>query len=95
MQHSEPLRGPTLRAKTVSIKGDAHDLPASRILVKPKETARQLDVNEHTLAVWRCTGRYPELAYVRVGRHIRYTQVAIDAFIQSRTIGSCSTDMSA
>lgn len=69
--------------------------PTLQVLVKPKETARQLDVNEHTLAVWRCTKRYPELAYVRVGRHIRYTQAAIDAFIQSRTIGSCTADMSA
>lgn len=55
-------------------------------LLTPKETAEALQLNEHTLAVWRSTKRYPELAYVRIGRHIRYTQAAIDAFIQSRTV---------
>ena len=52
-----------------------------------KETAALLDVSTGTLQVWRCTKRYP-LAYVKIGRNVRYPKSAILAFIASRTIAA-------
>ncbi len=52
-------------------------------LLSPIETAKILGVTAKTLAVWRCTRRYP-LAYVRVGRSIMYRTEDVQGFIDSR-----------
>lgn len=52
----------------------------------PEDAAAFLGVTCHTLAVWRCTGRY-SLPYVKIGRRVRYRQSALDAFIERRTVG--------
>jgi hypothetical protein len=44
--------------------------------------------NKHTLDVWRTCKRYPELAYCRVGRLIRYPECAITNFLNKRMVGS-------
>jgi predicted DNA-binding transcriptional regulator AlpA len=59
--------------------------PKADELLDEKEAAAILDVNVGTLQVWRCTRRY-KLAYVKVGRNIRYRRSAITAFIESRTV---------
>ncbi|HEY8708301.1 MAG TPA: helix-turn-helix domain-containing protein [Burkholderiaceae bacterium] len=51
----------------------------------PVEAAAQLGVQPNTLEVWRTNKRYT-LAYVKVGRLVRYRQSAIDAFVDSRTV---------
>jgi len=51
----------------------------------PRATADRIGVSPGTLAVWRCTARYP-LAYVRIGSRIFYTDEAIEKFIRSRTV---------
>jgi|GEM_PF-2385073 len=52
----------------------------------PRVAAERLGLtNANTLAVWRCTKRYP-LPYVRVGARIFYTDEAIENFIKSRTV---------
>ena len=56
-------------------------------LLDEKEAAALLDVTAGTLQVWRCTKRYP-LAYVKIGRNVRYPRSAILAFIASRTIAA-------
>lgn len=56
-----------------------------RNLLKPEITAEILGVDVKTLAVWRCTKRYP-LSWVRVGRNIMYKPDDVQAFIESRTI---------
>lgn len=48
-------------------------------LLKPQEVADRLGVSTTTLATWRCTKRYP-LAYVKVGRLVRYRAGDVDAF---------------
>ena len=58
-------------------------LPAP--VVSEKEAAEILGVTPGTLSVWRCTRRYP-LAYVKVGRAVRYRLTDIEAFMQSRTV---------
>lgn len=56
---------------------------ASRLLT-PKETAERLGLCVNTLAVWRCTHRYP-LPYTRSGRRIKYRLADVEEFIRSRT----------
>jgi predicted DNA-binding transcriptional regulator AlpA len=54
-------------------------------LLTTQAVAELLDVSPQTLEVWRCTKRY-NLAYVKIGRNVRYPNSAILAFIASRTI---------
>jgi len=48
-------------------------------LLTPQDVADRLGVSTTTLATWRCTKRYP-LAYVKVGRLVRYRVGDVDAF---------------
>ena len=50
-----------------------------------KQAANILGVTEDTLAVWRCTKRYP-LSYIKIGRKVFYRLTDIEAFIESRTV---------
>lgn len=52
-------------------------------LLTPQEVADRLGVSPTTLATWRCTKRYP-LAYVKVGRLVRYRAGDVEAFEISR-----------
>ncbi|MGB8801178.1 MAG: helix-turn-helix domain-containing protein [Candidatus Acidiferrales bacterium] len=49
-------------------------------LLTPREAAEILRVTTGTLAVWRCTKRYP-LTFFKIGRHIRYKKSDLDKFI--------------
>ena len=53
-------------------------------LLTADEVADILGVDPHTLAVWRCTGRYP-LPYVKTGRLVRYRKADVEQFITART----------
>lgn len=53
------------------------------------EAAETLGVKPTTLQIWRCTKRYP-LPYIKVGRLVRYRQSALDAFLNSRTLGAAA-----
>ncbi|MEY8099851.1 helix-turn-helix transcriptional regulator [Falsihalocynthiibacter sp. S25ZX9] len=55
----------------------------TQILLTPKDVAVRLGISTTTLATWRCTKRYP-LAYVKVGRLVRYRAGDVDAFEISR-----------
>lgn len=50
-----------------------------------KESAQFLGLKPGTLQVWRSTKRYP-LAYVKVGRLVRYRQSDLEAFLIGRTV---------
>ena len=54
-------------------------------LLTAAETAKRLGIQEQTLAVWRSTRRY-DLAYVKVGKAVRYAESVIDAFIEKNTV---------
>ncbi len=56
-------------------------------LLNEQQAAEMLGVQPTTLQVWRSTRRYP-LAYVRIGRCIKYRASAIEAFIASRTVAA-------
>ena len=50
-----------------------------------KEAAQVLGVSVDTLAVWRCTKRYP-LPYIKMGRKVFYRVSDLENFIESRTV---------
>jgi predicted site-specific integrase-resolvase len=51
-------------------------------LLTPKKAAETLGVAIGTLAVWRCTARYP-LAFVKIGRRVMYREQDINDFIEN------------
>ena len=59
-----------------------------RELLTEREAAARLGLKNHqTLAVWRCTKRY-NLAFIRVGRHIKYDAAEIERFLNQNTEGA-------
>lgn len=50
-------------------------------LLRPQDVAEMLGITTHTLAVWRCEGRY-DLPYIKVGRLVRYEMTAVIAFMR-------------
>ncbi|MES9818808.1 MAG: helix-turn-helix domain-containing protein [Candidatus Thiodiazotropha sp.] len=56
-------------------------------LLTPEDVAKILSVTTHTLAVWRCEGRY-SLPYIKTGRLVRYRADDVLAFIEARTLQS-------
>lgn len=58
---------------------------ASETLLDPPQAAAILGVRVETLNTWRCTKRYP-LAYIRVGRRIRYRYEDLMAFLDARRV---------
>ena len=60
-------------------------------LLTPQDVAKRLGVSVTTLATWRCTKRYP-LAYVKVGRLVRYRMGDVETFEISRLQGVVAND---
>lgn len=48
--------------------------------------ADYIGVTPGTLEVWRCTKRY-NIPFIKVGRLVKYRKSALDAFLESRTVG--------
>ncbi len=55
-------------------------------LLTPEEVGALLRVPTGTLAVWRCTGRV-KLAYIKIGRAVRYRQGDVEAFVAAHEHG--------
>jgi hypothetical protein len=53
--------------------------------MSPEVAAAYLGVAPTTLAMWRCTKRYP-LSYIKVGRLVQYRKDHLDAFLANRTV---------
>lgn len=51
-------------------------------LLTPKQAAEALGVTIGTLAVWRCTARYP-LPFVKIGRRVKYREKDLTNFIET------------
>ena len=56
-------------------------------LLTRKEAAEVLDCKESTLALWKCTKRYP-LPYVKIGKNVRYRLSDLKKFIE-RNVQDC------
>lgn len=54
-------------------------------LAEPREVAAYLRVPPHTLAQWRSRGKGPK--YTKVGRHVRYSWRAVDAYLAEQERG--------
>ena len=63
-------------------------------LLSRKEVAEYLGVTVHTLAVWKCTGRY-NLPCVKIGGLAKYRKEDLDDFILSRTTGLVRKEVTA
>lgn len=61
-------------------------LPIFDDRMTPDELADELEVTPGTLAVWRCTKRYP-LPWIKIGRRVFYRRRDVEAFIASCTRG--------
>lgn len=57
------------------------DIPATVSLMTPDEVAAELQVATATLAAWRATGRIEGLAWLRIGRAVRYRRADVAAFV--------------
>lgn len=60
-------------------------------LLTPQDVATRLGISITTLATWRCTKRYP-LAYLKVGRLVRYRIGDVEAFEIARLHGEVAND---
>jgi len=54
-------------------------------LLSDAEVAELLGVTIGTLAVWRCTRRYP-LPFIKAGGRVRYSLADVERFLETRTI---------
>ena len=68
---------------------------ASSPLLNEKQAAELLGTTPGTLAVWRCTRRYPELRYIKIGRSVRYSVEDLQDLISRRTIGAAGESLPA
>lgn len=64
--------------------------PRNTDLVDETEAAEILDVVPGTLQVWRSTGRY-NIPFIKIGRKVRYSRTALNAWIESRTRSTGAT----
>lgn len=58
--------------------------PKNTDLVDETAAAEILDLAPGTLSVWRSTGRY-SIPFIKVGRKVRYSRKALNAWLESRT----------
>lgn len=56
-------------------------------LLTTREAAEYLTLREHTLAIWRSSGRHA-LPFVKIGGAVRYKRADLDDFIAARTVGA-------
>ena len=76
-------RKPTARAKTLRREGVQTVAHEDRRLTV-EEAADVLSVSVKTLEAWRRLGKGP--VFVKLGRSVRYTMPALDAFTRARTV---------
>ena len=60
------------------------DTSGDAVLITPAQAALALGISVGTLAVWRCTSRYP-LSYVKIGRSVKYRVGDIRKFLNQNT----------
>ena len=60
------------------------------MLTTPKEVSRQTGVPERTLASWRTQARAQPLAFLKVGRLVRYRRADVLAFIEAGLVQPAS-----
>lgn len=52
-----------------------------RDLLTQEQAADILTMSPKTLSKWRCSGRRPDLKYIKIGGRIRYMRGDVSAFI--------------
>lgn len=77
-------RPPRMRRPKLEPRRPAQVVPAEDRRLTVEETAEVLSVSAKTLEAWRRLGKGP--AFVKLGRSVRYTMRALDAFTRERTV---------
>ncbi len=54
------------------------------------QATEYLGLGKGTLSVWRSTGRYA-IPFIKVGRSVKYSRAALDAWLESRTRSNGAT----
>jgi len=80
---ARPLRARAPRRARATTRA-AQIVPAEDRRLTVEEAADLLSVSVKTLEAWRRLGRGPE--FVKLGRAVRYTMRALDAFTRARTV---------
>lgn len=75
---------------TKKISGEAVNPDKSNKLLTEKEAAEFLGLTPSALQVWRSTGRY-SLPFIKVGFLVRYREIDLCQWLDSRTHASGST----
>lgn len=65
------------------------DREKPQTLATTAEVAEVLGIPEHTLDTWRSRGKGP--AYVKVGRHVRYSWSAVNEWLTTLEIRNAET----
>lgn len=78
------VRKPVTRAKTPVRKMDVQPVALEDRRLTVEEAADVLSVSVKTLEAWRRLGKGP--VFVKLGRSVRYTMRALDAFTCDRTV---------
>jgi predicted site-specific integrase-resolvase len=68
-----------------------NNLEIKTTILTPQDVSNRLGVSITTLATWRCTKRYP-LAYLKIGRLVRYRAGDVEAFEIARLQGVIAND---
>lgn len=87
LNNDAPFTTPSTRINTTATQpfDVLKKLQSENNLLNTEEAAAYLGVTPGTLEVWRCTKRY-NLAYIKVGRLVRYRRGVLDAFLAARTV---------
>ena len=78
----------TVQATSAVRKSGPLSAPTNPVLLTPKETARRLQVSLSWLAKRRMSGDGP--LFIKVGRAVRYSDLAIQEWIKEREKRSTS-----
>lgn len=66
---------------------DQNPLNPNDPLLDTRQSAEYIGLdNHHTMEVWRSTGRYPELEYVKIGRKVKYRLSTLKRFLEQNTV---------
>lgn len=80
----------TARKGATAAPGLRGILGVSSDLLTESEAAELLRISPGTLSVWRSTGRH-DLPFVKVGGAVRYSRMALEAWLQARTRANGAT----
>lgn len=78
-----------MNSKPVSSLAMSANIKPQSNLFDTEAAADYLGVAPRSLEVWRCVKRH-SIPYIKVGRLVKYRQSDLDAWLESRTVGTAA-----